>query len=194
MDAMEDCISPEQIHRPNLSNSSRISIEHYILRNIHNYDLQSNANHFFVFHRIYAIWGYNKRLLQFLIPPYVCVYATAVALSIHTILHDFLHLTSYLGPPFNECAFETRPIQLVVVWSLLVILDVYLVVLAGWNILERPRETNTVIVRQLFNDGLGYFAISLTLRIFNIIVIAKLNLAYATLSVVYAISYGQAGV
>lgn len=167
----------------------------------------------FVFHRIYAIWGYNKRILRFVIPPFVCVYGTAVALSIYSeshpdcncyyvildyesyisLLHSYvkdierflaskppLDHTGYLSSPFKECALETRPTSLVVTWTLLVccsshqllsvcvffwlqvVLDIYLAILAIWNAFERPRETNTVLVRQLFNDGLGYFMVRLS--------------------------------
>ncbi|KIJ37788.1 hypothetical protein M422DRAFT_259633 [Sphaerobolus stellatus SS14] len=65
-----------------------------------------------------------------------------------------------------------------------VFLDIYLLVLVACNALDRPRETNTLLVRQLYRDGIIYLIISISLRIFNIIVLGRLNLAYAALSVV----------
>jgi len=64
-------------------------------------------------------------------------------------------------------------------------LDVFLLILTLWNALDRPRRTQTTLMKQLYLDGIIYFCITTSLRMLNVVVIAKASIAYTQLSLYF---------
>ncbi|KIJ40908.1 hypothetical protein M422DRAFT_256092 [Sphaerobolus stellatus SS14] len=135
----------------------------------------------FVFHRVYTIWNKRQFILIILVTSYACTYIGTVVLSIIAVVR-------FIIPDVSldiqvACAAHGRSPFLVGAYSLPVILDLILLILTCWNALDRPivTEHSTVMIG-LVRDGIVYFAISLSLRLFNIVVFTRLGPEYINLS------------
>jgi len=137
----------------------------------------------FVVHRVYALWGRNRRILKILVATFSIIYLAAVVATGFAAGAMFPHL-SY-SPVVRSCVLDRAIRPLVIPYALPIVFDIFLFLLMCWNAFDRPRSMQTTIVKQLYLDGVVYFGVLLTLRIFNILVVAFANVAYVQLGVFF---------
>ncbi|KAF8479465.1 hypothetical protein JB92DRAFT_1785700 [Gautieria morchelliformis] len=124
----------------------------------------------FVVQRVYALWGRSKQILAILIPAFATVYILAFFFAGLSTIRLIPHI-SY-NPFVKTCIADERPTLLIAGFAAPVAFDIFLFVLTWLNALSRPRHMHTALVSQLHVDGAVFFVSLLTLRLFNIIVVA----------------------
>ncbi|KIJ40907.1 hypothetical protein M422DRAFT_780568 [Sphaerobolus stellatus SS14] len=138
----------------------------------------------FVFFRIYAIWGYNPTILRILVATYVCTYLATLCLAITALSTETIPRIFY-SEILKECTITGKLPLLAATWAVPLLLDVVLVALTVLNSLFRPLSIeSSSLSMELLQDGAVYFVISLSLRIFNVVVYTSLDVIYATLPAV----------
>ncbi|KAF8486498.1 hypothetical protein JB92DRAFT_3024659 [Gautieria morchelliformis] len=140
------------------------------------------VNNAFVAQRVYVLWGHSRRVLLTVVTTFIVVYACVVAAAIINIvlLGDTMYST-ILG----TCAMTQRPTLFIAAFAVPIVFDIILFLLTLVNVLDRPRRMHTRLVKQLYTDGAVYFVITLSLRLFNMLIISKANVAYVLLGVFF---------
>ncbi|KIJ57121.1 hypothetical protein M422DRAFT_773805 [Sphaerobolus stellatus SS14] len=122
----------------------------------------------------------RRSILIALVTLYISIYVTTIVLCTLDIVDSLAPHTSL---QFRICALGDRLPLIAVAYSLPLILDVILLILTCWNALERPINIKqTTLTQELMRDGIVYFAISISLRVFNVIVFSKIAIVYTNLA------------
>jgi len=133
----------------------------------------------FVVLRVYALWGHNRKILMVLIGSFTVAYLCVFVAGIFGAIGLLPHLSYSID--LSTCTVDVKPDLNMVAYAAPLLFDVFLFILTCWNALDRPRHMQTPVVKQLYLDGAVYFIITLTLRLFNICVIAAADIAYVQL-------------
>jgi len=137
----------------------------------------------FVVQRVYALWGSNKRVLLCSSMVFAIIYALTYVSSAISIVEARPHI-SY-SPALRICTIDDRPLFYILGFSLPILFDIFIFVLTCWNAFDRPRNMQTVLIKQLYVDGVVFFLASTSLRIFNIVVFIAAPIDYLQLGVFF---------
>jgi len=137
----------------------------------------------FVVQRVYALWAHSKRVLMIVCPVFVLVYVSTFISTAFAIVRLIPHIQ--YSPLLETCILDVTPRLFIASYAIPILFDIFLFALTCWNAFDRPRHMQTAIVKQLYLDGVVYFIALLTLRIFNIIVVAVAPIAYIQLGVYF---------
>ncbi|KAF8578826.1 hypothetical protein K439DRAFT_443275 [Ramaria rubella] len=139
----------------------------------------------FVVKRVYILWGYSKRALVVLITTFSLVYITAFGATVKMVI--ILKQSIFYSPFEHSCILRfdvgaDKNLKILVLpFVIPLFFDVFLFCAICWNALDRPRHPDTVLVFQLQRDGAIFFATVLSLRLFNVVVVAVANIYYLQL-------------
>ncbi|KAF8585799.1 hypothetical protein K439DRAFT_1022874 [Ramaria rubella] len=137
----------------------------------------------FVVQRVYALWSRSKQMLKLTVTVFVLVYIATLVLTVLAIV-ELRPLISY-SPIIGTCVISQKPKMFIGAFSVPLFFDIFLFMLTCWNAFDRPRHMHTAIVKQLYFDGVVYFIVLSSLRLFNICVVAAAPLAYMQLGVYF---------
>jgi len=137
----------------------------------------------FVVQRVWALWGRNSTVLKVLVGSFITVYVATYTASAVVFVRLIPNL-SY-SPLLRTCIVSEKPNTLILMYAIPLALDVFVFALTCWNAFDRPRHLQTAITKQLITDGVVYFVCLMTLRLFNILVIAVGDRSYTQLAVYF---------
>ncbi|KIJ50711.1 hypothetical protein M422DRAFT_777044 [Sphaerobolus stellatus SS14] len=102
-----------------------------------------------------------------MVASFIVIYSTTFI----AVAFTFVHVTPKIA--YSAVLRTTeKPRLLMVVYSVPIALDLLIFVLTFYNAFDRPRHMDSALITQLVTDGIVYFVLLLTLRIFNIIIFA----------------------
>lgn len=137
----------------------------------------------FIVQRVWALWGRNCTVLKTLVIAFIVIYLvtyTASAVAFHEIIPHLQY-----SAPFRTCIVTEKPRVLIVMYAVPLALDVFIFALTCWNAFDRPRHMQTAISKQLITDGVVYFVCIMTLRLFNIIIVATADVSLSQLGLYF---------
>ncbi|KAF9254289.1 hypothetical protein L218DRAFT_886616, partial [Marasmius fiardii PR-910] len=102
--------------------------------------------------RVYHTWGLQKKMTTLLTIGFMVfnVAAGGLAIFVGLRLQDLTHFDSLLS---HTCNFMEIPNELPYLYGLLAGFDLFLIVLAGYNALEKPHQTNSGVLNSFLMYG-----------------------------------------
>ncbi|KIJ50716.1 hypothetical protein M422DRAFT_27271 [Sphaerobolus stellatus SS14] len=136
---------------------------------------------YFVARRVWALWARNHIVERLMIASFIVIYSTTFI----AVAFAFVHVNPKItySAVLRTCVTTEKPRLLMVVYSVPIALDLLIFVLTFYNAFDRPRHMDSALIMQLVTDGIVYFVLLLTLRIFNIIIFATADVAYTQLGI-----------
>lgn len=137
----------------------------------------------FVVQRVYALWGSSTRILLCSSVVLAIIYAFTYIATAIALLETRPHI-SY-SPVLRTCILDHRPRLYILAFAIPILFEIFIFVLTCWNAFDRPRNMQTVLIKQLYVDGVVFFLALTSLRLFNIVVFAAAPIAYVQLGVFF---------
>ncbi|KAF8524860.1 hypothetical protein BU17DRAFT_63032 [Hysterangium stoloniferum] len=109
----------------------------------------------FVVHRVYALWGCSRRILIWSSVVLVVIYTFTYVATGFAIIEARPHI-SY-SPTLRSCIIDSRPRLYILAFAIPLLFEIFIFVLTCWNAFDRPRNMQTVLIKQLYLDGVVFF-------------------------------------
>ncbi|KAF7315669.1 hypothetical protein MIND_00082500 [Mycena indigotica] len=139
--------------------------------------LFTTLSNFVLAMRIYVIWDDRPKVKRILLSVFLVVMATGLAFAV-TSAKEVQTGAGVYNPLLRMCTLTVKPWSLPVVLGIWVAFDLFAVLMAAYNALERPHKTHSDVIRTLHRDGVRMFVCLLLLRVANFVVALAGNATY----------------
>jgi len=125
-----------------------------------------------VLFRVAALWNNQKSVVFWLFVSLLVSTGLSFISGVVGVVIWLPHIT--YQPEIQTCGFlpNTPNHFFTPTWGIPLIFDFHILYIVVLNALERPRGEDTVLARILVKDGLLYFALLTTLRLYNVLTVA----------------------
>lgn len=131
--------------------------------------LSLGTSQVFIILRVYTLWDNKKSVLKVLFAALLITYPSTVIVMVKAAT-QYIPQTAY-SPLFNSCIISFKPEIIAIVWAGPIVFDITVFFFTVWNAIDRPRGMSTTITNSLYRDGVIFFLMLTSLRVFNIVVI-----------------------
>ncbi|KAI5120292.1 hypothetical protein M0805_005798 [Coniferiporia weirii] len=126
-----------------------------------------SVGNLFVLLRVVTLWGRNQRKALILMVGFLISFCVTLSFAI-VIAVKMLSKMVYVAA-VHMCVTPNKIGALTGMWASILLFELLVLILVGWNAFDRPRSRDTNITRVLAKDGVWVFVILATLRMFNLV-------------------------
>ncbi|KAI3614791.1 hypothetical protein WG66_003278 [Moniliophthora roreri] len=121
--------------------------------------------------RLFNLWDRQKKIANVLISGFMISLLTSAALTIYKTLQSQDAL--FFFPPIQTCVLSTTPKNLAPFLAIWLGFDIFLIIVAFYNALDRPHRTHVEVIDVILRDGalllIAVFAIRLIPLVLSIV-------------------------
>uniref|UniRef100_A0A0W0FVQ9 DUF6533 domain-containing protein n=1 Tax=Moniliophthora roreri TaxID=221103 RepID=A0A0W0FVQ9_MONRR len=130
-----------------------------------------STTHFIAVLRLFNLWDRQKKIANVLISGFMISLLTSAALTIYKTLQSQDAL--FFFPPIQTCVLSTTPKNLAPFLAIWLGFDIFLIIVAFYNALDRPHRTHVEVIDVILRDGalllIAVFAIRLIPLVLSIV-------------------------